>query len=143
MRPVPPEGWVNKMDEVEIKPKKKKQDGPTWHSGICSCCDDDPLIATVGCFAPCILFGMAKQKVGESLIGNSVVFLLTLSPCFALCFFRENIRSQYAIVSCTLSLWILCKAGNNMHFTVVMMAVARCVATLLRLFASRLSWPVW
>mmetsp|Transcript_20480 Transcript_20480/g.50314 ORF Transcript_20480/g.50314 Transcript_20480/m.50314 type:complete len:264 (+) Transcript_20480:91-882(+) len=101
MKPAPPEGWVNKMDELEEieREKKKKKKGPeggTWHSGIFSCCSD-PSAAAVGCVAPCLLFGMAKQEVGESMMANLLAMLCVMNPCFLLCFFRENIRSQYAI----------------------------------------------
>lgn len=98
MKPAPPEGWVNKMDDLdEKKPKKKMNEGATWHSGLLACCSDKKS-ACIGCFAPCLLFGMAKHEIGEGLYSNAMSMLCVLNPCFLLCFFRENVRAQYAIV---------------------------------------------
>ena len=52
----------------------------------------------IGCFFPCALYGMARGEVGESCPGNTVSFFLSGCPCFAVCFFRENLRTRYAIV---------------------------------------------
>jgi len=41
---------------------------------------------------------MARGEVGESCPGNTVSFFLSGCPCFAVCFFRENLRTRYAIV---------------------------------------------
>lgn len=96
MKPAAPPGWVNKMDELNV-PKKKQAEGAEWHSGILNCASD-PRTCAIGCFVPCVLFGMAKAEVGESCLGNIASFWLSGCPCFMVCFFRESIRTRYAIV---------------------------------------------
>eukprot|EP00283_Hemiselmis_rufescens_P003309 CAMPEP_0173433338 /NCGR_PEP_ID=MMETSP1357-20121228/10820_1 /TAXON_ID=77926 /ORGANISM="Hemiselmis rufescens, Strain PCC563" /LENGTH=255 /DNA_ID=CAMNT_0014398033 /DNA_START=35 /DNA_END=802 /DNA_ORIENTATION=+ len=96
MKPAPPPGWVNKMDEKDEGKKKKLDQGAQWHSGILGCASD-PLACLLGCAAPCVLYGMAKAEVEESIPQNAMALLMGGCPCFTLCFFRENIRTRYAI----------------------------------------------
>lgn len=53
-------------------------------------------LMAVGC--PCFLFGLAKQLLGESLVGNILVCVLSGCPTLVLCSFRETVRVQYNIV---------------------------------------------
>ena len=59
MRPAPPPGWINKMEEVEVAQKQEKAQkvqGPQWETGICSCFQDRTS-CMLGAVAPCVLFG--------------------------------------------------------------------------------------
>ena len=64
MKPAPPPDWVNKMEEIEIATKEKKEhfERPNWESGICSCFVD-PATCALGAVAPCILFGMKYEQL--------------------------------------------------------------------------------
>jgi len=98
MQPAPPPGWVNKMEEFDKVEKKKQEvdDRPKWESGICSCFMD-PTSCAIGTVAPCVLFGMAKQLMGEEPAANGIGFCLVGIPFAAACFFREQIRVHYNI----------------------------------------------
>lgn len=98
MKPAPPPDWVNKMEEIEIATKEKKEhfERPNWESGICSCFVD-PATCALGAVAPCILFGMSKQLMGEEPAANGIGFCLVGMPFAAACFFREQVRVHYNI----------------------------------------------
>ena len=115
MKPAPPTGWVNHM-EVEEKQQKVRcilsdpswyaiglnggepcpqAKAESWESGLMGCCNDKQACC-VGLCCPCVLYGWAKEHVGEDKIGNSIAFALALPmPCTLVFFFRENLRAQY------------------------------------------------
>uniref|UniRef100_A0A7S0ME34 Uncharacterized protein n=3 Tax=Cryptomonas curvata TaxID=233186 RepID=A0A7S0ME34_9CRYP len=99
MKPAPPDGWVNSMDDSEIPKEIQKvvtQEFSKWESGLCDCWNDkDSCLLAICC--PCLLFGFAKQLAGESLSGNFLGCMLGGCPTIMLCALRENIRVQYNI----------------------------------------------
>eukprot|EP00282_Hemiselmis_andersenii_P005267 CAMPEP_0114175298 /NCGR_PEP_ID=MMETSP0043_2-20121206/36891_1 /TAXON_ID=464988 /ORGANISM="Hemiselmis andersenii, Strain CCMP644" /LENGTH=92 /DNA_ID=CAMNT_0001273545 /DNA_START=334 /DNA_END=610 /DNA_ORIENTATION=- len=71
------------MEEKDEGKKKKLDKGAQWHSGILACASE-PKTCLLGCCFPCLLYGMAKAEVEESLPQNAMALLMggaRASPC--------------------------------------------------------------